>query len=153
MGIEGAHRNWNSSAKSESFGPFRRKLASNRIAGRVLPLHLLPDSLEQRIDGNQEVLRWQSAPFRIPHPLVPHGANAALYVAHILHSTQCGGNHVAVLQCRGEGVSLPRIVPQPVQQLRKTPLVRVHAAAPLDCLQPEGMRLSSDLLSFSMCTV
>ena len=43
-----------------------------------------------------------------------------------------GGDHVAVLERGDEAVALVGIVPQPVQQLRESPLGGVDAAAPLD---------------------
>ncbi len=50
-------------------------------------------------------------------------------------AAQHGRDHVAVLERRHEPVALVRVVAQPVQQLRESPLRRVHAAAPVDGLE------------------
>ena len=62
-------------------------------------------------------------------------------------------HHVAVLERSGKLAALLGIVAQPVQQLRKSPLVRVHAAAPLDRLEVLLVRQRRDLLRLCLGAV
>ena len=74
-----------------------------------------------------------------------HGADAALYFFRIGDAAQRGRHHVAVLEGGNEFRSLAGIVAQPVQQLGKSPLRRIHAAAPLDRFQPFAVSGFGDL--------
>ena len=112
----------------------------------MIPADLPPYPGKQRIDSHQKLLRRQPPPFGIPHPLVPHRANAAFEFAHLGNAAQRRSHHVAMFQSRDKLVALLRIVAQPVQQLGKPPFVRVHASAPFDSLKPQRVRLAGNLL-------
>ena len=71
----------------------------------------------------------------------------------ICDSAQRGRDHVAVLESARKFLALLRIVPQPVQQLRESPLGRVHASAPLDGLQFLAVREFCNLGGFLFCAV
>ena len=60
------------------------------------------------------------------------------------------GHHVAVLKRRYKSSALLGIVSQPVQQLRKSPLMRIHAAAPLNRFQLLPVCQLRDLLSLDL---
>ena len=90
---------------------------------------------EQRVDGGEELLGRQSAPLRVPHPLVAHGADAARDLVGIGDAAQSGRDHVAVFERGDELRAQLGIVAEPVQQLRPSPLGGVDAAAPVDPLE------------------
>ena len=64
--------------RPSSLGPLRREMAGEVVGGEVFAADLGADAGEERIDGDEELLRRQAAPLGIPHPLVAHGADAAL---------------------------------------------------------------------------
>ena len=97
-------------------------MAGEVVAGQVLAAQFCTNALEERIDCDKECLRRQAIPARVPHPLVAHGADAALELAYGGDAAERGGDHVAMLQSRDESGSLVRVVPQPVEQLGETPL-------------------------------
>ncbi len=150
MRIERSHRNRNPRRQAHLRSPPLAQVSRNRIGAAVLPTQLLPNPIEQRIELRQKRLRRQSTPARIPHPLMPHRADTARHQRRIRNSDQRSRHHVAVLQRRSKPLALLRIVPQPIQQLRKSPLMRVHAAAPLNRFQPRRMRQLCNLLRFLM---
>ena len=63
-------------------------------------LSRMPSNSGSSFDRN--VLRRQPAPLRVPHPLVAHGADAALHRFGIGDAAQRGRHHVAVLERRGK---------------------------------------------------
>jgi hypothetical protein len=85
------------------------------IAGQEFAADFGAHPGKQRVHGNQKFFRRQSAPLRIPHPFVAHGAHAALQIADRGDAAQCGGNHVAMLQSSDKAGALLRVVAQPVQ--------------------------------------
>jgi hypothetical protein len=91
-----------------------------------------------------------AAQLPVPHPLVAHGADAARRLARIGDAAQHRGHHVAMLQRRDHLRALAGIVPQPVQQLRESPLGRVHAAAPFERFQFPGAPGRGDLGGFAL---
>ena len=97
---------------------------------------------------------WEGAiPLRVPQPLMPHGAGAALDSSRGGDAAERGGNHIAVLKGGGEVVSLVRVVAQPVQQLGEAPLMRIDAAAPCDGLEVLLVRERGDFRGFVLCAV
>ena len=144
--VECSHGNRNSRAQPQLCRPLRRKFSRQMIAGQVFAAHLRAHAGKQRIDRNQETLRRQPSPFWIPHPLVAHRAYAALHRARLRYPAQRCRHHVAMFKRRHQPRAFLRVVPQPVQQLCKSPLVRVDASAPLDALEPQLVCLARDLL-------
>ena len=145
--IERAHRNRDPRAQSQMSPP-----TPPSDARRACPMVRYSPPIFARTPANsgstadQKIFRRKPAPLRIPHPLVPHRANAALgrprsVTPHSIAATmsQCSN---AVDKLR----ALLRIVPQPVQQLRKSPLIRINAAAPVDRLKASPMRRARNLL-------
>src|SRR4029077_12523661 len=128
-------RDWDPRAQAEFLGPLRRQLSGDLVGSGILPFQFVARSGQQRIDFRQKALWWESAQGCIPHPLVAHGANAALHAAGIGDSAKGGGDHVAVLERAGEFLALFWIVTQPVEKLGKSPLGGVDSAAPLDGLE------------------
>ena len=77
-----------------------------------------------------------------------HGADAALGGFGVSNAAEGGGYHVAVFEGRGEAVALTGVMPEPVEQLGPTPLMRVDAAAPLNGFKMLGVGELGDLLGF-----
>ena len=146
VGIERADGDGNARAQAEFLGPFRRKMTGEVIGSEILAGELVANAIQQRIDLRQKRLRREPAPLWIPHPLVTHGADAALRPVGIGDAAQRGRNHVAVLERGGELSSLFRIVAQPMQQLGKAPLMRIDTAAPLNGFEVFFVRQRRDLL-------
>ena len=76
--IEGADRDGDAGLQPEFLRPFCGKMAGEMVGGEVLAVELFAHAVKQRIDLRQETLRRQAAPLGVPHPLVAHGADAAL---------------------------------------------------------------------------
>ncbi len=148
--VECAHWNRNPRTQSQFRRPLRRKTPGFAIARLVCAAHLRAHALQERVHLHQKLLRRQPAPLRIPHPLVTHRAYTALQPSHALHAAQRRRHHVAVFERRHKPASLFGIMPQPVQQFRKSPLMRIHSAAPLNRFQTRRMRLRRNLLGFGM---
>ena len=89
----------------------------------------------------------------MPHPLVPHRANAALRFARIGYAAERGRDHVAVLEGAREFAALNRIVAQPMQQLRESPLRGIHAAAPANRFQSLAVGQFRDFRSLGLRAV
>ena len=96
----------------------------------------------------KKLFRRQPAQRLVKHPLVPHRANATRRRRRIFHPAQHRRDHVAIFERGRELRALLRIVPQPVQQLRPSPLRRINAAAPIDRLQLRRPRRPRDLPRF-----
>ncbi len=62
-----------------------------------------------------------------------------------LDAAQRGRHHVAVLKSGDKASALFRIVAQPMQQLRESPLMRIDAAAPIDAFKAQRVCLGGDL--------
>ena len=78
-----------------------------------------------------------------------HGAYAALYQLGIGDPAQSSRNHVAVLESTRQLPALLRIVTQPMQQLGKSPLMGIHATAPINRFEMFAMRKLGNFLRFS----
>ncbi len=68
----------------------------------------------------------------------------------ISDSAQGGSDHVAVFESAGQLRALVRVMAQPMQQLRKSPLVGVDAATPFNRFQMFAMRQVGNLLRFTL---
>ena len=77
-----------------------------------------------------------------------HRADASRYRRRIRNPAQHRRDHVAIFKRSGELGALLRIVPQPMQQLRPSPLRRVNASAPVDRFQLRGPCGARDLPGF-----
>ncbi len=128
-------------------------MSRNLVARLVIAAEFRAHALQQRVHSHQKLFRRQPAPLRIPHPFVAHRANAALYILHGCHAAQRSRHHVAMFESRDKLVALLRIVPQPVQQLRESPLVRINTTTPIDPLESQLMRLLRNLLRFGKCAM
>ncbi len=95
----------------------------------------------------------RAVPFRVPHPLVAHGANAALGLFRVGDAAEGCGDHVAVFEGSDEAVALVGVVAQPVEELGEAPLVGVDAAAPLDGFEVLAVGELGDLLCFFLGAV
>src|SRR5882757_4972052 len=78
VGIEGADWNGNSRAQAQLFCPDRREIAGNLIGCSIFPIQLCANASQQWVNLSEEALWREAAERRIPHPLVAHGADAAL---------------------------------------------------------------------------
>jgi len=146
--VECAYGDGDAGAQAEGRGPFGRKMAGELVAGEVFAAELGADAGEEGVDGDEKVLRRQAVPLGIPHPLVAHGADAALDVFCAGDVAERGGDHVAVLERSNEVFSSIWIGAQPVKKLGEAPLVGVDAAAPLDAFKSERVSSSGDELGF-----
>ena len=96
---------------------------------------------------------WEAVPLRVPHPLVAHGADAALGLFCVGDAAEGGGDHVAVFEGGDEAVALVGVVAEPVEELGESPLVGVDAAAPLDGFEMFAVGEFGDLLRFFLGAV
>src|SRR6202012_2818511 len=78
VGIEGAHGNRNTRSQTHLLRPCRREVTSKRIRSVVFATKFVANAIQQRIYFGQKGLRWKPVPLGIPHPLMTHGADAAL---------------------------------------------------------------------------
>ncbi len=144
MRIERADGDRDACAKAQLGRPLRRQPPGDLVAGGVAASQFVVDALEQRVHGSQELLRRQSSQRLVPHPLVAHGAGRARHLIDVRDPAQHRRNHVAVFEDGDQLTALVRVVPQPVQELRETPLRGVHAAAPFDRFQLSCVRRLGD---------
>ena len=143
--VKCAHGNGYAGTQPQRFSPLRRKMPGQMIAGQELAAKFGAHAGKQRVHGHQKLLRRQPAPLGIPHPLVAHGADAALQLVDLGDAAKRSRHHVAMFQ-RGDKLrALFGIVAQPVQQLCEPPLVGVDAAAPRNAFKAQRMRLLRNL--------
>jgi len=64
--------------EAEFFGPLGAEVAGEVVAGEVVAREFFADAVEEGVDGGEEGLRGEAAPLGVPHPLMAHGAGAAL---------------------------------------------------------------------------
>ena len=96
--------------------------------------------------GTETILWREARPTSLFHiHLWPIRADAALHLLRVSNAAERSRDHVAVFERTGKLRALVRIVPQEVQQLGEAPLVRIHAAAPLNCFQLFRMGKFGDL--------
>ena len=88
--------------------PMRRKVSGEVIGGEIVAGELFANAVKQRVDLGKKRLRRQAVPLGIPHPLVAHGADAALGQFGIGDAAERGRHHVAVLEGGGELRALVR---------------------------------------------
>src|SRR5579859_2239079 len=110
-------------------------MTSQMVRSRIFAVQLFAHSSQQRVYFCEKFLGWETAERGVPHPLMAHGANAALYLLRVGDAAQRRRDHVAMLERGNKLRALGRIMPKPVQQLRKTPFRRIHSAAPLNRFQ------------------
>ena len=55
-------------------------MAGDVVAGEIFAAHFGADAGKERIDSDEKFFGRQTVPLGIPHPLVAHGADAALEV-------------------------------------------------------------------------
>ena len=118
------------------------------IGGEIFAAEFFADAVEEGVEFGEEGLWRKAAPLGVPHPLVSHGADAALYLCGIGDAGECGGNHVAVFEGGGEAVAFGWVVTEPVEELCEAPLVGVDVAAPVDGLEVFGEGELGDLAGF-----
>src|ERR1700733_15151104 len=128
-------------------------MSGDLIRSKVFAIETVTNSIEERIEFGEELLRRQPAPSRVPKPLVAHGADTALHLCRIRNAGERGRNHVAVLEAGEEVRPFFGIVAEPMQQLGESPLVRINTAAPLDGLEFLSVRQRGDLLRFFLGAV
>jgi hypothetical protein len=153
VGVEGTDGDGNAGAEAELCGPLGGEMAGEMVGGAVIALELVANAVEEGIELGEEGLRREAVPFGVPHPLVAHGADAALDEAGIGYAAEGGGDHVAVLEGGGELRALVRVVAEPVEELGESPLVGVDAAAPLDGLEVLLVGEGGDLAGFGLGAV
>src|ERR1700679_703286 len=132
MRIEGTHGDRYACLQAHFVRPMLAQVSGDRVRGSVVSVEFVPNPVEKRIEMGEELLRWQTAPAWVPHPLVSHGTDTSWDQCRIGNANQSSRNHVAVLQCGGKTFPLLWIVAQPEEELREAPFVRVGSPAPLD---------------------
>ena len=145
VGVEGADGDGDACGEAEFGGPVGGEGSGDVVGGEVLAADLLADAVEEGIELGEEGLGGKAAPAGVPHPLVAHGADAALDVIGRGDAGEGGGDHVAVLEGGGEAVAFVGVVAEPVEELGEAPLVGVDVAAPLDGFEVLGAGEFGDL--------
>src|SRR5215469_14536463 len=115
-------------------------MSGDLIVRGVPAVELRAHAAQNRIYGTKEFLRRQAAQLRVPHPLMPHRADAARRLLRIRDSAKRRRKHVAMLERGYETCALFRIVAQPVEQLRESPFGGICSSAPVNRFQPEASR-------------
>ena len=82
--VEASYRNSNAGAQAEPACPLGRQLAGHLVAGRIASSQLGVHVLEQRVNGDEEILRGQSPERFVPHPFVSQGADRSRYPVEVL---------------------------------------------------------------------
>jgi len=113
-------------------------------------IHFFAHAGEKWVYLNEKILRWQAAERGVPHPLVAHGADAALHLLGIGDAAERCGNHIAMFERRNEFWAFPGIMAKPMQELGETPLRGIDAATPLDRRELLAMRGCGDFRRFRL---
>ena len=119
----------NACFQSQLLGPMRGELSRNYVSDVAYsPSNFSRTPFNSGMDFDEKFFRGQPAQRAIPHPLVAHGADAALHFFRFRDAAERSRNHVAMLERGSKVRALLRIVTQPVQQLGKipTPRNRLH---------------------------
>src|SRR5579872_5503733 len=105
VSVECSDRNRNPGAESQLLSPLWRERSGDLVGSRILAIQFVARPGEERINLGEETFGGKSAERGVPHPLVPHGADAALDAARVGDPTERGRNHVAVLEGADEFVA------------------------------------------------
>ena len=131
----------------------RRKPACELIGSGEFTVDFFAHSSEEWIYLDEKILRRQAAERSVPHPFVPHGADAALHLLRIRDAAKRCGDHVAMFKRRDEFSALRGIVAKPVEEFRESPFRGIHAPTPVDRGELLTMRGRGDFGGFRFGTM
>jgi len=91
----------------------------------------------------------ESRPARVPKPLMPHCANAALHFTGLSDAAKCGSHHIAIFKRGAKLVALVGIMAQPVEQFRNPH--SLEYTPPHQSIASSSSRCAASVISCASC--
>ena len=139
MGVEGADWNRNPGLQAELFGPCGGQVAGDAV-GRCVTSGEFPAhagrAAGQATSGTPRAAARRGSRSTSTCGPWRRRERGIWFTSRMPHKDRC--DHVAVLQRGQHSGPFLRVVPEPVEQLRKSPLGRVDAAVPVDGFERPG---------------